>query len=340
MDRLAYHFNKKKKPAKTEGKFLYYYPCNPDDSPDAWFKDKCYIVIEVTEQEWEALRELDRLEYNNTHKYQRHSKRISDKDEGELTPKQQQKRIDKDIPFNVFINNQLDKEIMLKSLPLQDSEILTAMTEDKTQKQLAEELCVTQGYISSALKKANGSIDDYVLRTGTREDIVWHCWEILVNKGEMPYFLDVELEFILRNLFCDLMPFTHWFYSFGELCRFILTYYLFDLDKIDCEIAEYLKTANESDRTHYEDYYDDQPTIVKAVYVRLCREMKRRQRVGLHDSDKFYTNIYATLEKITKRLNVSMEDFLTQRFYPYVAKWRNKRFRQFYKNYTGKKLPE
>ena len=27
MDKLAYHFNKKKKPAKTEGKFLYYYPC-------------------------------------------------------------------------------------------------------------------------------------------------------------------------------------------------------------------------------------------------------------------------------------------------------------------------
>ncbi|MCM1289584.1 MAG: hypothetical protein NC132_02895 [Corallococcus sp.] len=64
MDKLAYHFNKKKKPANTEGKFLYYYPCDPEDNPDAWFGDKCYIVIEVTEQEWEALRELDRLEYN------------------------------------------------------------------------------------------------------------------------------------------------------------------------------------------------------------------------------------------------------------------------------------
>ena len=28
MDKLAYHYNKKKLPAKTEGKYLYYYPCD------------------------------------------------------------------------------------------------------------------------------------------------------------------------------------------------------------------------------------------------------------------------------------------------------------------------
>ena len=88
MDKLAYHFNKKKKPAKTEGKFLYYYPCDAEDNPDVWFGPKAYIVIEVSEQEWEALFELDRLEYNNTHKYQRHTYRISNKDEEVLTPKQ------------------------------------------------------------------------------------------------------------------------------------------------------------------------------------------------------------------------------------------------------------
>lgn len=120
MDKLAYHFNKKKKPAKTEGKYLYYYPCDPDDNPDAWFGDKCYIVIEVSEQEWEALRELDRLEYNNTHKYQRHTNRISDKDEEELTPKQQQKRIDKETPFNVLVNEQIDKEILYAHIPVRD----------------------------------------------------------------------------------------------------------------------------------------------------------------------------------------------------------------------------
>lgn len=55
MDKLAYHFNKKKKPAKSEGKFLYYYPCDAEDNPDKWFGDKAYIVLEVSEKEWDAL---------------------------------------------------------------------------------------------------------------------------------------------------------------------------------------------------------------------------------------------------------------------------------------------
>lgn len=127
MDKLAYHLNKKRKTVKIEGKCLYYYPCDPDENPDAWFGNKCYIVIEVTEQEWEALRELDRLEYNNTHKYQRHTNRISNKDEEELTPKQQQKRIDKDIPFNVLVNEQIDKEILYAHISIRHREILDAV---------------------------------------------------------------------------------------------------------------------------------------------------------------------------------------------------------------------
>ena len=155
----------------------------------------------------------------------------------------------------------------------------------------------------------------------------------------MPYFIDVELEFVLRNLLYVLLPFTQSFYSMGALLRYILTCYLFDNDKIDEEIAEYLKAASDEERTHFEDYYSDQTPVVGAVYIRLCREMDRRKNIGLQDSDKIYTNIFASVEKITKRLNVNVEDFLTQRFYPYVAKWRNKRLRQFYKHYSGKKLP-
>ena len=340
MDKLAYHFNKKKKPAKTTGKFLYYYPCDGADNPNVWFGDKAYIVIEISEKEWEALFELDRLEYNNTHKFQRHTTRLWNRDEDELSPAQREKRIDKNIPFNVLADEQRDREILLGRLPHRDRKILEIMSGDKTQKEAAEELSVTQGYIATALKKANRSVDDYIFRTGTRKEIVWHCWNRFVNDGEMPYFLDVELEFVLRKLFGDLMRFTHWFCSVGELFRYMLTYYFFDEDKMDDEIAEYLKTANEQDRNHYEDYYGDQPPIVGAVYIRLCKEMARRKEVGLHDSDKFYTNIFAAVEKITKRLNIGVEKFLAQRFYPYIAKWRNKRIRQFYKAYTGKNLPK
>ena len=73
MDKLAYHLNKKKIPAKTEGKYKYYYPCLLKEEADEQYGDNYYIVTEVSEREWEALLELDRLEYNNTHKFTRHS---------------------------------------------------------------------------------------------------------------------------------------------------------------------------------------------------------------------------------------------------------------------------
>lgn len=61
MDKLAYHFNKKKIPAETEGKYLYYYPCDDLENATVRMGKDGYIVIEVTEKEWEALFELDRI---------------------------------------------------------------------------------------------------------------------------------------------------------------------------------------------------------------------------------------------------------------------------------------
>lgn len=89
MDKLAYHYNKKKLPAKTAGKYLYYYPCDDTESVTAYMGGRGFVTIEVIEQEWEALLELDRIEYNNEHKYVRHTIAIPDEDNN-LTVKQQE----------------------------------------------------------------------------------------------------------------------------------------------------------------------------------------------------------------------------------------------------------
>jgi len=340
MDKLAYHLNKKKKSAKTEGKFLYYYPCDNEDNPDVRFGQKSYIVIEVSETEWEALLELDRLEYNSIHSYHRKTERIANVNEDELTPNQQERRIDRDIPFDEIINDEYDRKILLSHLSRRDRKVLEAMADGGKQSEAAKELGVTQGYISTALKRAYRSVDDYIFKTRTRTEIVWYCWNRFISMEEMPYFLDVQLEFVIRHLLGDLLPFTHWFYSVGDLGRHILTYYYFDNDTMDDEVEDYLQFASEEERKHYEDHYGDIPVIIGAVYIRLCREMSRRQKFGFHDSYKFYENIFDTLEKITKRLKTGVEEFLINRFYPYVATWRNRRLRQCYKYYTGKSLPK
>ena len=114
--------------------------------------------------------------------------------------------------------------------------------------------------------------------------------------------------------------------------------YLFNEDKIDEDIAKYKEASDKEERLHFKEYYGEKPPIVQAVYVRLMTEMNRRQQSGLHDSDKAYTSIYSTAEKIASRLKIPTYDFLTQRFYPFFAKSRNKRIERFYKAYSGKKL--
>ena len=339
MDKLAYHLNKKKKPAKTEGKFLYYYPCNSKGKPNFRIGDKKYIEIEVTEKEWEALHELDRFEYNNWHKIYRHNEPFPEDDEM-LSHHEQKKWMDKDIPFSTVSNEQIDRLRALSILTPQERTVYClAVDEGIKQKNIAEELGITQGAVSSTFNRARRKLDACDLSAdNTPEDIVWKLWQIFMRDWELPDFLDVEIEFVIRSIFGDLLPFINWFYSIGELCRYILRYYLFDEDKIEADIEKYISTASTKKQKHFKDYYAEQPLIIQGVYVRLCMEVKRRETNKLQDSHKAVDGIYTGVEKIAHRLDVSVEECLTQRLYPFLAEKRNKRLKEFYKYYTGKKL--
>ena len=331
--------NKKKKPAKTAGKFLYYYPCNSKDKANFHIGDKKYIEIEVTEKEWEALRELDRFEYNNWHKVYRHNEPFPE-DEEILSPRKQQKWINKDIPFSTLAIEQLDRICALSTLTPQERTVYCLVVDEGIkQKDIAEELGITQGAVSSTFRRARRKLDAYDLsKDNAPDDIVWKLWQIFMRDFELPDFLDVEIEFVIRGLFSDLLPFINWFYSIGELCRYILRYYLFDEDKIDADIEKYLSNAPYNEQRHFKDYYVDQLPIIQGVYVRLCMEVKRREANRLTDSHKAVDGIYSAIEKIAKRLGVSVEECFTKRLYPYLAEKRNRRLREFYTQFSGKKL--
>ena len=338
MDKLAYHLNKKKKPAKTEGKFLYYYPCNSEDKANFHIWDKRYIEIEVTENEWEALRELDRFEYNNWHKVYRHNEPFPHNEE-RLSPHEQQKWIDKDIPFTTLSQERLDRVRALSTLTPQERKVYClSVDEGIHQKDIAEELGITQGAVSSTFRRARRKLDAYDLsKENTPDEIIWTLWRIFMRDFELPDFLDVEIEFVIRGIFGDLLPFINWFYSIGELCRYILRYYLFDEKQIDTDIENYLSKASSEERQHFQDNYSEQSPIIQGVYARLCIEVKRREANRLTDSHKAIDGIYTAVEKIAKRLDLSVVECLTQRLYPYLAEKRNKRLKEFYKYYGGKK---
>lgn len=337
MDKLAYHYNKKKLPGKTLGTYLYYYPCKRKEQANARLEDKSYIVLEVTPRQWEMLIELDRLEYNSNHAYSRHSVRMPDSDENALSPTLR----DKGIPFSHFIHENLDKGKLYSALSEKERTVLQLCEEeDCTQAEAAKELRVTQGYISRLLKQAREKRFYLKNKNASRDEIIWNYWKYFSSYGEIPDFTDVILEFILRSMASDFLIFLHWFPSFGELCRFVLKCYLYDEDKTEEEIAEYLKTASAQEKEHYEEYYGELPPLIGVVFIRIQKELARRKSRGLHDSDKMTDSIVSTAEKIAIRLNMSAFDFFAQRVYPVLAAWRNKRIRQFYRFYSGKSLPE
>jgi DNA-binding CsgD family transcriptional regulator len=318
---------------------LYYYPCNSEDKANFHIWDKRYTEIEVTENEWEALRELDGFEYNNWHKVYRHNEPFPE-DEEILSPRKQQKWISRDIPFSTLSNERLDRVRALSTLTPRERKVYCLAVDDGLkQKDIAEELGITQGAVSATFNRARRKLDAYDLsKDNTPDDIVWKLWQIFMRDFELPYFLDVEIEFVIRGIFKDLLPFINWFYSIGELCRYILRYYLLDEDKIDADIEKYLSNAPHYEHQHFKDYYAEQLPIIQGVYVRLCMEVKRREANRLTDSHKAVDGIYTAVEKIAKRLDLSVEECFTKRLYPYLAKKRNRRLREFYMYFSGKKL--
>lgn len=181
--------------------------------------------------------------------------------------------------------------------------------------------------------------EDVILRYHGGDDrdlIAWQYWEQFMKKGEMPQYTDVLLEFVLRALLHDLAVILPWFYSLGVLMRFLLKSYLFDNDKITDEIKGYLASAEDEERAHFEEYYGEQPELIGGIYVRLRQEVARRKEARLHDSDKLYDGIASAVQKIADLLHMTTEEYIRQRFYPFLAAWRNKRIKAFRKHF-GKK---
>lgn len=241
MDKQAYHYNKKKMKGKTPGTYRYLYPCDPADTPNLYIGGKAYAVIEVTEREWQILNALDEKEYNADHAYTRKfTPLLYATDEQALPPKERIKRLDKKPLFDESSDNETDISRAMKILNEQERKVYAMIHfKDMRQKDAAEQLGVTQGYISMVLEQAEEKIAEY---DGDRspDGIAWRYWKRFVKKGYMPDHVDVEIEYALFQLSADLSVFLHWFYSVSELIRFATKSYLFGNNKMETEIADYL----------------------------------------------------------------------------------------------------
>ena len=342
MDKLAYHYNKKKIPAKTKGKYLYYYPCDDIESANVQMGGRGFITIEVTEKEWKALIELDRIEYNNEHKYVRHTVAIPDCEEDNLTIKQQEQLHVKDTPIDTAISEHLDKKSLRSHLTSEEEKILNMIENGYTQNQIAKELNLTQGYVSILKIRAQYNYD-YLERTSALKtnspEYIWKCWNLFTKKLEMPMFLDVEMEYVLGHLHPnDIAHFLYWYYSLGEFVRFSIRYYLYNEELLEKEKAEYLSKASDQELAWFLQNYADAVPLVQIVYIRLITEVENRRSRGLHGNNKAADGLYTAVEKLARRVHTSPEKYFMERIYPIIVTIRRRRIKQFYRFHTGKTL--
>ena len=342
MDKLAYHYNKKKLPAKTEGKYLYYYPCDDIKNATAYMGGRGFVTIEVTEKEWEALIELDRIEYNNEHKYVRHTTELLDEEDETLTAKQLENYHVKDTPIDTKVVNYHYKKDLYNQLTENEEKVLKMLNDGLTQKRVAEELNVTQGYVSMIKAQAQYNFD-YVEQTTaikTRDDeYPWKCWNLFTKRLEMPMYLDVEIEYVLSYLHPnDVAHFMYWYYSLGEFVRFAIRYYLYNEEAIEKDKSEYLSKASDQELAWYLQNYADAVPLVQIVYIRLITEVECRRERGLHGNNKAADGLYTAVEKLAKRVNISPEEYYEKRIYPIIVNIRTRRIKQFYRFYSGKTL--
>ena len=340
MDKLAYHYNKKKLPAKTEEKYLYYYPCADVETAPIQMGGRGFITIEVTDKEWEALIELDRIEYNNEHKYFRHTTPLSD-DEDTLTVKEQEQYHSDETPIPTTSAEKIDRQALFSKLSENDQQIFNLL-KIGNQKDVAKQLGVTQGYVSMVKQRAQFNLDYLEYRDAVKtndSEYIWKCWNTFSRKLSMPLFLDVELEFVLTRLHPDdINHFLHWYYSLGEFVRYSLTYYIYNEDKIKEEIAEYFYKASDQELAWFMEHYSKEVPLVQIVYIRLIDEFERRRQSGLKSSSKATDGLFSAVEKLAKEANLPPEQFFAERIYPIIAIIRTRRNREFYRFYTGKKL--
>ena len=344
MDKTAYHYNKKKIPAETAGKYLYYYPCDDPGKATAWLEGHGFSVLKVSEKEWEALFELDQLEYNSHHKYARHTTPMPEEEEDELPDGQQERLHTDEIPVSETVAEKVDKQALVSKLSEKEQQYLECLDQGLTQKQVAKQFGVSQGYVSMVKQQAQYNLDYKEYRAALKNndpEFVWKCWDRFSRKMEMPVFLDIEIDYVIGCLHPDdIAHFLYWYYSIGEFVRYTLTYYLYNNDSIAEEKEKYLSRATDEELAWFIANYENEPLLVQIVYIRLIDEVDRRRSTGMSGSDKAAENFQSTIGKKAMALGMTLQEYYAREMYPLMATIHNGRAREFYRFYKAKRLPE
>ena len=327
-----YLLNKKKRPAKTDGKYLYYYVGAsisdfPKGSKLKKYKNAYVSEIEVSLEEWECLVELDKAEYNANHKEDRHQDSYQTVES-----------------FNGL--EEIAEDVEVSTVLGIDKEILSLHKQGYTQQEIAEKLKVTQGYVSKRLIKIKDKIEDGEAE-GTLSSIerkVEKFWDEFIAKRKMPDYFDIMVDMFMAGLPSEEYErLLKWFYSYREFLRWTLKYLLIYEDKLIDEKMEtaLLKKLPKEQREIYQEVFEeaDAPDCCKMTYLILATEADRRKETfKVEPKGNAFIELNNELERIAKLKKLTPEEYITERFIPEFLEKKAKRYQE-YQEYFEREYP-
>lgn len=336
----AYKLNKEKQKATEGGKFLYY------------FYDRHKLTsVALPEEKFDKLVAMDSEFYNLERREKAHKttvKRYGDSniyknidiendDFGQSSADDEEENSIPGADFTDKIDKQCDIEKKVSSLSPDDGNIYNLYyVQGYRQAEIAEELGKTQSYVAKRLMK----IDDALRDNKTDEARANAQWEKFLQK-----FRTDDDEDILWDMFLYLLPveeqvdIASWFYSYREFYKFGLSYLVirpFDKVTDPLEFGNRMNELPYHSRYMYYEIFDGQPEELQWLYLALCEEVEHRKKTfRQRPAGTNFEKIFQKAEEICKRLEMTAEEFVNERFIPKEAEKRGKRYKDYRRKYQN-----
>ena len=183
-------------------------------------------------------------------------------------------------------------------------------------------------------------IGDALQENKTAEDRANAQWEKFLRK-----FRTDDDEDILWDMFLCLLPVEEqtdiagWFYSYREFYKFGLSYLIirpFDRVTDPTEFGNRMNDLPYHSRYMYYEIFDGQIEELQWLYLALCEEVENRKKTfPQKPTGTNFEKIFQKAEEICKRLDMTAEEFVNERFIPKEAEKRGKRYKDYRRKYNN-----
>lgn len=325
--------NPRRKP-NGDGLVTYFYTSVDEPLSGTYYRNGNYFIIptKVTPEIYAQLVEQDRQEHNNNHKHDRryldvekyYRQRGVIDDEDDETNAWECVADKKTLCMESDLIEEMDKEAVIKSLPAEDRIIVKLYEAGIGQKVIAKAIGKTQSYVSKRLERLLDVIEAEWLNDGSRtnDEIKFEiAWKKFLYSHKMEKHVDVIME-TFNHLIGERMleEFLVYFYSFGEYYYYAYkVLYLYEDYPEDCAKELIRELPLIFRKIFYYQKLDEQADVFIWLYYRLVTEMEWRKKITPDPNQAVYERLIDEQEKTVKRVKMTSEEFMTERFIPKVA---------------------